>query len=247
MPAFWCPRGRAAPALSFSSTLNPTVPSITVSPPSRILPGLCHTAAIHKRILPEGATACGTCTLLQCQRFRALGNTKAMPESQQRSKRGQVGRSLATSVFHRTFPTLENNCQGTQSLESSSSHESLQPPSSDMHGSVPSLPTPFPAQRQSLSAQTGLELAPSRNSATELLPEPHTSYWRHAGVAWGPGETVEGKQGPPGKQQVARHSALYCCPAGLLHALSSFKTPNVTRCNRGAVTVGDQPGRLRTC
>lgn len=40
--------------LSFSSTLNPTIPSITVSPPSRILPGPCLTAAIRKRILPKG-------------------------------------------------------------------------------------------------------------------------------------------------------------------------------------------------
>ena len=38
-------------------------------------------------------------------------------------------------------------------------------------------------------------------------------------------DLVEGKQGPPGKQQVTGHSALNCCPPGSLHAPSSFKTP----------------------
>lgn len=53
MPAFWCPRGRAAPAPVFQLDAQPHDPFHQVSPPSRILPGLCLTAAIHKRILPK--------------------------------------------------------------------------------------------------------------------------------------------------------------------------------------------------
>lgn len=128
MPAFRCPRGRAAPALSFSSTLNPTVASITVSPASHILPGLCHTAATHKRILPEGATACGTCTPLQCQRFRALGNTKAMPESQQRSKRGRVGAAWPRQCSIEPSLPSRTAVRAHKAWRSSSSH--VKPPAS---------------------------------------------------------------------------------------------------------------------
>ena len=104
-----CPRGRAAPAPVFQLDAQPHDPlhhSLTTVPhPAWPLSHRSH----PQEDSSKGAAACGACTPLQCQPFWPLGNTTAMPGSQRRGaqlapKRGRVGHSLATSVFHRALP-----------------------------------------------------------------------------------------------------------------------------------------------